>query len=98
MILAVLSKRSAAFVGVGLALGAGAVTLATSRVGAQGGPPPPAVPRWEQDCVEAIGVEEARAVARARGEAGWEIVAYEQGIMCFKRPLLPRLRDTLPGY
>jgi hypothetical protein len=98
MTLAVVSRKSAVLVVVGLVLGAGVVTLATSRVGAQGAPPIPVIPRWEQDCVEAIGVGEARALARSRGEAGWEIVAYEQGIMCFKRPLVPALRDALPGY
>lgn len=91
-------KKNAALVLVGIVLGIGAGALATGRVGAQGLPAQPP-PRWEQDCAEARGVEEARALARSRAEAGWEIVALDAGVMCFKRSLPPVSRtDPWPGY
>ncbi|MGK3995262.1 hypothetical protein [Sorangium sp. So ce1024] len=84
----------------GLVLGA-ACALATGRVRAQvTAPSAPPAPRWEQDCEQAHGVNEARAIARARGESGWELVALDAGVMCFKRPAPapPRPTEPWPGY
>ncbi|KYG05653.1 hypothetical protein BE21_39420 [Sorangium cellulosum] len=83
----------------GLVLGA-ACALAAGRVRAQGVAPSAPTPRWEQDCEQAHGVEEARAVAKARGESGWELVALDAGVMCFKRPAPapPKPADPWPGY
>lgn len=83
---------------MGLVVGAAAGALAVGRVQAQGAPSPPVPVRWEQDCFEARGLEEARGLARSRGTSGWEIVAYDAGILCFKRPLPPSATDALPGY
>jgi hypothetical protein len=83
----------------GLVLGA-AVALAAGRVRAQGLTPSVPPPRWEQDCEQAHGVDEARAIAKARGEGGWELVALDAGVMCFKRPVPapPKPADPWPGY
>ncbi|WP_434046975.1 MULTISPECIES: hypothetical protein [Sorangium] len=86
----------------GLVLGA-ACALATGRVRAQVlAPPAPSAPapRWEQDCEQTHGIDEARAVAKARGESGWELVALDAGVMCFKRlaPAPPKPADPWPGY
>jgi hypothetical protein len=94
-------KKQVALVLVGFSLGAVAGVVATGRVRAQGLPAAsaPAL-RWEQDCEQTRGVDEARALAKARGEAGWELVALDAGVMCFKRPVRapPKSPDPWPGY
>jgi hypothetical protein len=87
-------KKNVALVLIGMVLGVGAGALATGRVRAQGAPAPAA--RWEQDCAEARGVEEIRALVRARGEAGWELAAFDAGILCFKRPMPPPTASPAP--
>ncbi|MCC6555335.1 MAG: hypothetical protein IT372_20430 [Polyangiaceae bacterium] len=92
-------KKQATLVLIGIVLGAAGGALATGRVRAQPSAPTTA-PRWEQDCAEARGVDEARTLARSRAEAGWEIVAFDAGVMCFKRPAPQPSRavDPWPGY
>ncbi|WP_437666519.1 hypothetical protein [Sorangium sp. So ce1182] len=91
--------RKVALVLGGLVLGA-AFALATGRVSAQGTAQSVPAPRWEQDCEQTHGVDEARAVAKARGEGGWELVALDAGVMCFKRlaPAPPKPAEPWPGY
>jgi hypothetical protein len=85
---------------VGLVLGAVAGTFATGRVRAQVQPKGITAVHWDQDCEQVHGVDEARTLARARGESGWELVALDAGVMCFKRPLPvpPKPLDPWPGY
>ncbi|WP_437490082.1 hypothetical protein WME75_12570 [Sorangium sp. So ce1014] len=93
-----MEKRGALVLG-GLVLGV-ACALAAGRVRAQVAAPGVPAPRWEQDCEQTHGVEEARAVAKARGESGWELVALDAGVMCFKRPAPAPLKpaEPWPGY
>ncbi|AUX41479.1 hypothetical protein SOCE26_028920 [Sorangium cellulosum] len=83
----------------GLVLGA-ALALVTGRGRAQVAAPGVDARRWEQDCEQTHGVDEARALAKARGESGWELVALDAGVMCFKRPAPPppKPADPWPGY
>src|SRR5262245_3814684 len=72
---------------VGLGLGAAVGMFATGLVRAQVPQAGSAAMRWEQDCDQVQGVDGARALAKVRGETGWELVALDAGIMCFKRPI-----------
>lgn len=90
--------KNVALVLIGAILGVGAGVFATGWGRAQA-PAPAAGGRWELDCAEAHGFEEARALVRGRGEAGWELVAFDAGILCFKRAVPPPPKpEPYPGY
>ena len=110
-------KRNIALVLVGLLIGCGAGAVATQRATAQGfpsGPLPAAAPppqRWQQFCEQVGSVQDASAVAAARGVDGFEMVAMYNGVRCFKRPLAagaagpaappsmpPSVSTSFPGY
>jgi hypothetical protein len=109
-------KRNIALVLVGLVIGCGAGAVATQRATAQGfpgGPLPAAAPpqRWQQFCEQVGSVQDASAVAAARGVDGFEMVAMYNGVLCFKRPLTvgaagpatpqatpPSVPTSFPGY
>jgi hypothetical protein len=76
------------------------VALAVRRVRAEVPPLTPPAQRWQQDCEQTRGIDDARTIARTRGEGGWELVALDGGVMCFKRPLPapPKPPDPWPGY
>ena len=86
-------KRNIALALVGLVIGCGAGAVATKGATAQGfsgGPLPATAPppqRWQQFCEQVGSVQEASAVASARGVDGYEMVAMHNGVLCFKRPL-----------
>jgi hypothetical protein len=95
-------QKKVVLVLVGLVLGAALGAFATGRVRAQVPPPSPAAgtTRWEQDCEQTRNLDETRALVRSRGESGWELVALDAGVLCFKRPapVAPRPPDPWPGY
>jgi hypothetical protein len=76
---------------------------------AEGAPPPAAAPAptpppagaWQQFCEQAYSVPHASALAAARGNEGWELVAMYNGVLCYKRPAAgataPRPPQTAPS-
>jgi hypothetical protein len=41
---------------------------------------------WQQFCEQAWNLQQASALAAARGAEGWELVAMYNGGLCYKRP------------
>lgn len=93
--------KNVALVLAGLALGVLSGVALVPRVLAQTTPPPQAPVKWQQFCEPVASIPEASGIAGARGADGWELVTYQAGAMCFKRPAQAKSAKTdphWPGY
>jgi len=73
--------------------------LVLAAAGCAESPPQPVAPTiamgarrampWQQFCEQALSVPQASALAAARGNDGWELVAMYNGVLCYKRPASP---------
>ncbi|HEY4119434.1 MAG TPA: hypothetical protein VGM56_16315 [Byssovorax sp.] len=89
--------KNVALVFAGFILGGVAAVTLTGKVLADG---PARVPvRFQQLCEPAASLAEANSLAGARGEQGYELVAFTGSAVCFRRvaPADPRKDDPL-GY
>ena len=91
--------KNVALVLAGFILGGVAAVTLTGKVLADG-PGAARVPvRFQQLCEPAASLAEANSIAGARGEQGYELVAFTGAAVCFRRvaPADPRKDDPL-GY